>query len=255
MSNNIDIKIKATTEGVSEVRKLEQELAALGKIDAFKKLKKDVDSSKQSWVAAQAEAAKLAKEIAAVETPTKTLSKQFDAAKKQAAKLKVEFQANQTALHKLRTSLTNSGVDTKNLSDEQKRLKTSLDGTRKSLSELSKIELSKNLLDVKPYKQVEQEIKNLEQAYETLRTSGKLSAKELSSAYTTLKQKTAKLRSETEQYSDSLNRAKQLSSGLKAALSVAAIGAIALAFKEVTASLFEAGTKVQALKPGIQDDL
>lgn len=248
MSSTINIKIKAAIEGTKEVQKLEKELTALGKIDAFKKLKKDIQDSKTAWVEAQAEVVKLAKEIKSADKPTKDLSNRFKAAKNEAAKLKTAFQQKQQALHKLRGSLKEAGIDTGKLSVEQKKLQQAIAGTREEISKAAKINAAKGLLDVKPYQQVEKEIKDLEDAYDRLKKSGTLSARELAQAKKNLKRRVAELRREVDKYGNSLSKAKKMASGLKAVLTVATFAVVGAAIAGMTKSLFEAGVKMQSLE-------
>ncbi|CCK81197.1 phage tail tape measure protein [Desulfobacula toluolica] len=213
MSHDIDIKIKTKTEGSAEVQKLEKDLSALGKIESFKKLKKDVQESKAAWVAAQAEVSKLAKEIKAADQPTKDLSNRFNKAKKEAGTLKKAFQQNHQSLQKLRRSLKEAGINTENLSAEQKKLKQSLSQTRQEFSKAAKIDAAKGMLNVRPYKDIQSEIKQTGEAYNLLKKSGKLTAKELSEAKLQLKKRIRELKNETNSWSGSLSTA---SAGLAA---------------------------------------
>ena len=208
MSNDIDIKIKAKTEGTGEVKKLETQLSALGKIEAFKKLKKDLEASRAAWKAAQAEVAKLAKEMSASEKPTKDLSNRFKAAQKEAASLKTEFLQNQQSLHKLRVTLSETGIDTKNLNAEQKKLALSVAKSREELSKAAKINAARGMLNVKPFKDIQSEIKATEAAYIRLKKSGKLSMAELYKAKLNMKARVAELKEETNGWAKSITRAQ-----------------------------------------------
>jgi len=247
MSNNIDIKIKAKTEGIAEIEKLKNQLSDLGKIESFKKLKKDIQSTEEAWQSAQEKVSALAKELAQAEGPTKNLSTQFNAAKKEAGELKDRFISQQKALHELRNTLQESEINTKNLNSEQKKLASSIEKTREEIREASQIEIAKGIFNVKTYKEVNKEIEDLEKAYESLEKSGVLNANELSKAYKTLKQKTSDLRDETNKYGDALSSTSKISKGFIAALAVAAIAAIGAAFVKVSEALFETGTQLQAL--------
>lgn len=134
MSNNIDIKIRAKTEGAADVKILKEQLTAMGNIESFKKLKKDIKSTKEAWETAQKKVAALAKEIAQAEKPTKDLATKFKAAKKEAGALKTSFTEQREALHNLRPSLKNAGINTKYLKSEQKKLAAEIDKSRKKIS-------------------------------------------------------------------------------------------------------------------------
>ncbi len=208
MSNNIDIKIKAKTEGIAEIQKLEKELSTLGNIDAFKKLKKDLQESKSAWEAAQVVVAALAKELHAADKPTKALSDQFKAAKDKAAKLKAEFQANQEALHKLRGTLGDAGVNTSKLSSEQARLEKALAQTRQEANHAAKEIAAGKKLEIRSFSEVQKEIEATKAAYRTLKDSGKLSAAELYKAQANMKSQIAALKDETNGWANSIASAR-----------------------------------------------
>jgi len=208
MSSDIEIKIKATAEGVGEVKKLETQLSALGKIDAFRTLKKDVENSKAAWAAAQEEVAKLAREIAASKQPTRELSNSFTAAKKTAAELKNEFAKNQKSLSELRTNLSQAGINTKNLSEEQKKLAIAVAQTRSELSKASQINLAKGMLNVKAFKDIRSEITNTKNAYTTLKKSGTLSLGELYKAKLSMRQTIVDLKNETSLWANSVSNVR-----------------------------------------------
>src|SRR6056297_2876709 len=112
MSNNIDIRIRASTEGSEQIKQLNKTLSDLGKIESFKKLKKQVEESREAWQNAQEQVVELAREIRNTENPTQALTNQFEAAKREAAGLKETFIENRNALVRLRNGLQDTGVDT-----------------------------------------------------------------------------------------------------------------------------------------------
>lgn len=208
MSNTVELKIKATAEGAAEIRKLETQLSALGKIQSFKKLKKDLEASKTAWTDAQVEVAKLAKEMSASEKPTKDLSNRFKIAKKEAAYLKTEFQENQKSLHFLREALGQAGINTKNLNAEQKRLSVSVAKTREELSKAAKINTAMGMLNVRPFKDIQREIDATKNAYLTLKKTGNLSMAELAKAKMSMKTRIAELEAETHGWANSITKAR-----------------------------------------------
>ncbi len=201
MSNNIDIKIKAATTGADDVNSLKKQIEDLGNIKAFTKLKKEVRDSKTAWQAATKEVAVLAKKMQSAGTPTRKLANEFKAAKKQAAALKNTFLNNQNQLHSLRTSLQSAGVDTGKLRKEYRKL-------QKQISDKTGINAAKKLLDVRSFKDIEQEIKRTKQAYKLLKKSGKLGMAELYKAELQLKRKTGELKEQTNGWAKSLADAR-----------------------------------------------
>ena len=91
---------------------------------------------------------------------------------------------------------------------ELARTRSEFDKTSASVAKAKKIMEARALLDVRPYKEVQAEIKKLRGAYDTLRKSGTLASAELYQAKTKLKQKTAELRKETGDWAGDLQKAK-----------------------------------------------
>ncbi|SFB80893.1 hypothetical protein SAMN05660443_0260 [Marinospirillum celere] len=91
-------------------------------IDNFRRLKTETVDAEQAWQSATANVRELAQEIAATEEPSRSLVRSFERAKKSAANSKDAYEQKQQALHSLRTELTGSGVDTRNLQDAQQQL-------------------------------------------------------------------------------------------------------------------------------------
>ncbi len=240
MSNNIDIKIKATTTGSDEVKSLKQQIETLGNIKAFKKLKKEVRDSKTAWQAATKEVAVLAKEMQSAGTPAEKLTKKFKLAKKQAAALKKTFSNNQKQLHSLRTSLQSAGVDTGKLRKEYQKL-------QKQISDKTGINAAKKLLDVRSFKDIEQEIKQTKQAYKLLKKSGRLSMSELYKAELQLKKKTGELKEQTNGWARSIANAKA-GLGALAGLGYAAVKAFS-GYSEFSQKMAEVNTLLDVSEP------
>ncbi len=240
MSSNIDIKIKAKTEGVSEIKKLESQLDAMGRIDAFRKLKKDLEASREAWEKAQAGVAGLAREMAAADKPSKVLSRQFKTARKEAANLKAQFEKNQKSLHTLRGSLKDAGVNTKNLAAEQKRLKASLDETRDAAAREARIGAARNMLHLKSFRSIHQEIAATREAYVRLKKSGTLSMAELYKAKLNMKNQIAALKNETNGWAAVISRAQAGLAAL-AGLGYAAVKSVS-GFSEFSQRMAEVNT-------------
>jgi len=216
MTNNdtLEIKIKAKTEGQKEISAMKAELEKLAKIEAFKRLKKEAETSKKAFDETQKRVAALAKEMKKGGTASAKLAKSFAQAKLSAKKLKEEVKNNNENLHKLRLSLVTTGINTKKLAEEEIKLKKSLKETRSELEKTAILQKDKNLLGISNVKKTTQEINNLKEAYKRLKTSGKLSSRELLIAETKLKHKTAELRKETSLWTAEFSKIKAGAAGL-----------------------------------------
>ncbi len=91
---------------------------------------------------------------------------------------------------------------------ELAKTRKEFDKTSASVSKAKKIMEARSVLDVRPYKEVQAEIRKLRTSYDTLRKSGTLTTTELYQAKTKLKQKTAELRRETGDWAGELGKAK-----------------------------------------------
>jgi len=187
----------AKTTGTQEVEALGRTIGELGKIDAFRKLNADAKASLKTWKDAEAEVRRLAAEMKKAEKPTAAMRREFERSKKTAAKLKSEYENTRRRINGLRASMQKSGIDTKNLVTEQKRLKAALKSVRTEAGRAMKVDAARGLLDVRPHKEIQREIKRTRLAYERLKKSGKLTSSELAAANVKMKARIAELRAET----------------------------------------------------------
>ena len=208
MNNDLQINIKTKTDGGIEIKRLSDQLEALGNIRSFVKLKEDVKASETAWKSAEGEVVKFAKKISSVDKPTEKLSADFKKAVATAKKLKTEFVSNQKSLNDLRKTLSKAGVNTTKLAVEQKKLKVALSASKREVDKIAKINLARGMLNVRPFKDIQHEIKATKNAYITLKNSGKLSSAELYKAQLQLSKRISSLKQETNGWVKSITRAK-----------------------------------------------
>lgn len=125
-SHSVEWKLKVGVDGSDQVRALRAELEKAGKIKAFAQLKKQTAESGQAWQAATARVSALAREIAALEKPSKKHVQALERSKKEAAALKEKYESLRAATSKLRGELGQSGVNTARLGAAQQQVKTRL---------------------------------------------------------------------------------------------------------------------------------
>lgn len=109
------------------------------KIAKFRGLKNSLEDDKEKMESLQSEINKMAKELKDTDKPTKTLTKSFEAKKKELAKLKDKTKGEEAALQELRTALKNTGVDTRNLTQDSIRLKNEMESSMKMQASLAKM--------------------------------------------------------------------------------------------------------------------
>jgi hypothetical protein len=155
----VELLIKAGTEGLKSIGQLVKELEALGQDtgEASEKLEGLADSLKglrdqqklvkqfadlkgqtKELAAAQDDAktraTELGKALAETENPSKAQRTEFEKARQAAKAAGQAWQNNQVQLNGLRTSLSDAGVSTSNLSDEQLRIKREISGVDEEIS-------------------------------------------------------------------------------------------------------------------------
>ncbi len=138
------LKIKATADGLSNIRSTITELSAAGVetaeweksareldgalqevsdnqklIDQFVNLRKSTKASADELSAAQKKAQALGKELASSEQPTRAQAKAFDSARAAVKKADAAYQSNRVAVQSLRGELKSAGIDTGSLASHQ----------------------------------------------------------------------------------------------------------------------------------------
>ena len=141
---NLALKIKATQEGLGEIKSiiteldkagvettewkqaidgLDKSLADAGKnqelIDNFVDLRRETTATATALEEAQQKAQKLARELKDTENPTKAQTAAFEKARTEVRKASAEYQTNRLSVQKLRTELKSAGIETRNLASHQ----------------------------------------------------------------------------------------------------------------------------------------
>lgn len=121
--HEVEWVLKVGAEGSEQVKALRAELDKVGQINSFAALKKKTEDARSAWESATSDVKRLAREIAATESPSKKLSSEFERAKKTAGDLKQRYEQQGVALQKMRAGLQASGVSTANLAQAQLQAK------------------------------------------------------------------------------------------------------------------------------------
>ncbi|QZY38387.1 phage tail tape measure protein [Enterobacter cancerogenus] len=108
--------------------------AQASRIDGFRKASAQLAVTGQSLNKAKAEAAALAVQFKNTENPTKAQARAMEAAKKSAADLQLKYNGLRQSVQRQRTELAQSGINTRTLSADERRLKTSISETTAQLN-------------------------------------------------------------------------------------------------------------------------
>ncbi|OJH31507.1 Phage-related minor tail protein [Wolbachia endosymbiont of Armadillidium vulgare] len=106
------------------IRKLDSSLKSVSK---FKQLGSDVLTSRRSWKGFEDQVKSLAKQMKAIEKPSKTLKAEFDKAKFSATKAKEVYLRKRDALHSFNEEVRKSGRNIKSLVSDQYKLGSSIE--------------------------------------------------------------------------------------------------------------------------------
>ncbi|HFS7069075.1 TPA: phage tail tape measure protein [Enterobacter hormaechei] len=107
--------------------------AQASRIDGFRKASAQLAVTGQSLNKAKQEAAALAVQFKNTENPTKAQARAMEAAKKSAADLQLKYNGLRQSVQRQRTELAQAGINTRTLSADERRLKTSISETTAQL--------------------------------------------------------------------------------------------------------------------------
>jgi len=119
-SNETAKALKATKDQLRELNK------AQGNISAFQKVSKDAAITANTLKTAQDEVKRIKQEIDKVPAPTRDMARAFQQAKDQASKLKEEHNKLIERQQRLRDTLKGTGIETSNLGDHQRELRSKM---------------------------------------------------------------------------------------------------------------------------------
>ncbi|MBK4385358.1 phage tail tape measure protein [Enterobacter hormaechei] len=108
--------------------------AQASRIDGFRKASAQLAVTGQSLNKAKQEAAALAIQFKNTENPTKAQARAMEEAKKSAADLQLKYNGLRQSVQRQRTELAQAGINTRTLSADERRLKTSISETTAQLN-------------------------------------------------------------------------------------------------------------------------
>lgn len=126
---NLTKKVKGTSQVLARLEKQDKT------INAFRRLKNEVNESSKKIVEARQKAKDLADQLRRTENPTKSLRQQVAKANKTAHRMAQTYEQQRKKLNDLRVTLRSGGVDTSKLDESQKKLAGQI---RKTTSDIEK---------------------------------------------------------------------------------------------------------------------
>ena len=119
------------------VRDQQKELRELNRaardIDGYDRLQRKLEETSGELATARTEQARLAREMAEAENPSQRLTRAYDRAVAKVKTLESAERGHRNELGRVSRSLTDAGVDTNNLAEEQRRLERSIESANGAL--------------------------------------------------------------------------------------------------------------------------
>lgn len=175
--------------------------------------------------AAKTQLAQLSGEMQRGQTASRALQTNYRQVGQELGGLEKTAAGQRAEMGRLGTQLRAAGVDTRNLSGEQARLRQQMGQQLPQLALQGGVANAREALGVRPFADINAEVTKLQRNYALLRASGQASGAELAQAYGRLVEKTRELEQETNGWRDSLGKVKnELLAGAAAFGGIALVG-------------------------------
>lgn len=128
-----------TARALKDARDRLKELTSQQKdVSAWRAQRAAAEQTGASLTAARDRVKSLSQELAATDTPTRAMTRSFQAAVREATRLKQQHQQQSVQLQGLRSKLYDAGISTKNLGTHERQLREQINSTNASISTQSK---------------------------------------------------------------------------------------------------------------------
>lgn len=128
-----------TARALKDARERLKELTSQQKdVSAWRAQRAAAEQTGASLTAARDRVKSLSQELAATDTPTRAMTRSFQAAVREATRLKQQHQQQSVQLQGLRSKLYDAGISTKNLGTHERQLREQINSTNASISTQSK---------------------------------------------------------------------------------------------------------------------
>ncbi|MBU4680477.1 phage tail tape measure protein [Cedecea davisae] len=129
----------SSKELADAIKKSRDQLKSLneqaGRIDGFRKTRSELEKAKSNLESARQGVAALAREFTASSNPTKKQARELEQAKRRVGQLSETYNNLRLSVQRQRLALGEAGIDTRKLSDAQRRLKTDTESTTRALAQ------------------------------------------------------------------------------------------------------------------------
>ncbi|WP_208645228.1 phage tail tape measure protein [Paraburkholderia terricola] len=115
--------LKESREELNKLQRTQKDVAA------FREMRVGLNGTKRDMQGAQSRVAELARTIGSTDSPTKQMVAEFERAKRTAAQLTAEHEKQADKVRALRDRLAGAGIDTRNLSQHERDLRSSMAAT------------------------------------------------------------------------------------------------------------------------------
>lgn len=131
----IQTESKSLSGSIRDTQKTLKELnAQAGRVEGFRKTSGQLAVTGQALKKAKQEAAELAIQFKATEKPTRAQAQVMESAKRAAAELQLKYNGLRQSVQRQRLELRQAGINTRTLSSDERRLKTSVNEATASLN-------------------------------------------------------------------------------------------------------------------------
>ncbi len=180
----------------------------LGQLGAFRDLQASLVQNEAQLNATRQRVRELRDELIRTEKPTRDQQNAYRAATTEATNLERAIASQRGQLAQLSAALKTAGVDTNQLSNEQKRLAADMAQAARAADQQARIAGARDALGVRPHREIRGEIVQLQRQYQLLARTGQLTSSELAQAKVRLRERVSELEQGTNGWVQSLSQVR-----------------------------------------------
>lgn len=220
---------------------------ALNNIKGFEKLKRETISLENEWRNATSEVNRLSDALKNALVPTNKMVRDFNNAKEASRKLKDAFVSKREQLQVLRDSLRDAGVNTRNLAQDQIKLKRKLKETSDELKIATQNQKDFATVGARTSKEIISEIEKVQKAYQRIARESK-NVRDIQNAFAASTEKVRLLRQELNRIPPEIENIIRAARGLRRATEFIRDIGFDVDVTKLTESFVEAGKHAEKLK-------
>lgn len=242
MVAELDALQQAGKLSASEVEQLSTELGKLGRIDQnisqFRALEAQTKAAARAFGQQQQKLTALSAEYNATAAPSQRMTRELERQSAATAAAAQRFERLDSELNTVSADLAAAGVQTSALAKAQQTLNGSYAELAQRMAGLRQVGDARTLLGVPAHQELRSEIDKIKRAYDTLRTSGALSQRELAQSALKTEERIRELRQQTNGWVESLANARNGIAGIAASgAGIAVVTKAAIDFESAMAEV------------------